>query len=55
VAALAGTVQGVAAGAGLMWALDREGTLPDRTRLQLRTVLAPYLPGPHRPGEQVEA
>jgi hypothetical protein len=37
-------VQAVAAGAGLMWALDREGTLPDRTRRELHSVLAPYLP-----------
>jgi AcrR family transcriptional regulator len=50
VAALARTVQAVAAGAGLMWALDREGTLPDRTRRELHSVLAPC-----RPAEQEEA
>jgi AcrR family transcriptional regulator len=44
VAGLARTVQAVTAGAGLMWALDREGSLPDRTRAELRAVLAPYLP-----------
>jgi AcrR family transcriptional regulator len=52
VPALARTVQAVAAGAGLMWALDREGTLPDRTRRELHSVLAPHLPpGPGGTGE----
>lgn len=44
VPALVRTVQAVVAGAGLVWALDRDGTLPDRTRRELHAVLAPHLP-----------
>ncbi|RKS74416.1 TetR family transcriptional regulator [Actinomadura pelletieri DSM 43383] len=40
--ALAGTVQTAIAGAGLTWALDRRGTLPERLREQIDTVLAPH-------------
>jgi AcrR family transcriptional regulator len=47
-ATLASSVQAVAAGAGLMWALDRVGTLPERIRHELSSVLAPYLP----PGQE---
>jgi hypothetical protein len=31
-------------GAGLTWALDREGTLPDRVAAEIAAVLAAYLP-----------
>ncbi|MFG1812067.1 TetR/AcrR family transcriptional regulator [Streptomyces sp. NPDC049040] len=41
-AALAATVQTVVAGAGLTWALDREGSLAQRLRRDLTAVLAPY-------------
>jgi AcrR family transcriptional regulator len=43
VAALAGSVQAVAAGAGLLWALDREGDLAARLRQALDRVLSPHL------------
>ncbi|MCX4778792.1 TetR/AcrR family transcriptional regulator [Streptomyces sp. NBC_01264] len=46
VAALARTVQAIAAGAGLTWALEREGTLGQRLRQELDVVLAPHLPHP---------
>ncbi|MEU9304634.1 TetR family transcriptional regulator [Streptomyces sp. NPDC048269] len=48
VAALAGTVQAITAGAGLTWALERRGTLQQRLRQELDTVLSPNLP-PRRP------
>ncbi|MFD6228861.1 TetR/AcrR family transcriptional regulator [Streptomyces sp. NPDC060232] len=44
VAALAGTVQAVTAGAGLTWAVDRRGTLAQRLRQELDAVLLPHLP-----------
>lgn len=44
VAALAGTVRAVVAGAGLSWALDRQGTLDQRLRRELDAVLAPHVP-----------
>ncbi|GAA2144940.1 TetR/AcrR family transcriptional regulator [Actinomadura napierensis] len=40
---LAGTIQAVVAGAGLTWALDRRGTLPERLGRELDNALAPYL------------
>lgn len=43
-AALARTVQAVIAGAGLTWALEREGTLEQRLRQELDVVLSPHLP-----------
>ncbi|WP_028193719.1 TetR/AcrR family transcriptional regulator [Salinispora pacifica] len=43
-AALARTVQAVTAGAGLNWALEREGRLEQRLRQELDAVLAPHLP-----------
>jgi len=43
VAALAGSVQAVAAGAGLVWALDREGDLRQRLQVELDRVLSPHL------------
>ncbi|MEU3722475.1 TetR/AcrR family transcriptional regulator [Streptomyces sp. NPDC031705] len=46
VAALAATIQTVVAGAGLTWALDREGTLPHRLEREIITALAPHVP-PH--------
>ncbi|MEU9131518.1 helix-turn-helix domain-containing protein [Kitasatospora sp. NPDC048540] len=47
-AALTGSVQAATAGAGLAWALERHGTLAQRVRRELDTVLAPHLtPGPH--------
>jgi AcrR family transcriptional regulator len=43
VAALAGSVQAVAAGAGLVWALDRQGGLGQRLRQALDRVLSSHL------------
>ena len=54
VAALAETVQAVADGAGLIWALDRAGGLQDRLRRALDRVLAPHLrpaPDHHLPDD----
>ncbi len=45
--ALAGTVQAIIAGAGLTWALEREGTLEQRLRRELDVVLSPHLPPRH--------
>ena len=42
VAALARSVQAIAAGAGLIWALDREGSLEQRLRQALDSVLSPH-------------
>jgi AcrR family transcriptional regulator len=42
VAALGRSVQAIAAGAGLVWALDREGSLEQRLRQALDSVLAPH-------------
>ncbi|KJK49650.1 MULTISPECIES: TetR/AcrR family transcriptional regulator [unclassified Streptomyces] len=44
VAALAGTVQAVTAGAGLTWAVERQGSLEQRLRQELDAVLLPHLP-----------
>jgi AcrR family transcriptional regulator len=41
--ALARTIRAVVAGTGLSWALDREGTLPERLRQEIRAVLAPHV------------
>ncbi|AYV25786.1 Transcriptional regulator, TetR family [Streptomyces sp. ADI95-16] len=41
-ASLAGTVQAIAAGAALSWALDRRGTLAERVRHELDAVLGPH-------------
>lgn len=43
VESLTRTVRSVIAGAGLTWALDREGTLPRRVAQQIDDVLAPHL------------
>lgn len=51
VPALAGSVQAVTAGAGLTWALDRQGTLPERLSRELRAVLAAHRP-PAGPGQE---
>ncbi len=48
IAALARSVQALTAGAGLMWALDRQGTLTQRLRQELRNVLSPHMPPRHR-------
>jgi AcrR family transcriptional regulator len=50
VVALARSVQAITAGAGLMWALDRQGTLLERIRSELGAVLAPYLVPGHDDG-----
>jgi len=42
-AVLAGSIQAVIAGAGLSWALDRQGTLPQRLRRELRALLSPHV------------
>ncbi|MFJ7777720.1 TetR/AcrR family transcriptional regulator [Streptomyces yangpuensis] len=47
VAALAGTVQAITAGAGLAWAVERSGTLAQRLRRELDAVLHPHLPPRH--------
>jgi AcrR family transcriptional regulator len=44
VAALAGSVQAITSGEGLIWALDRQGTLAQRLRRQLDNLLSPHLP-----------
>jgi AcrR family transcriptional regulator len=44
VAALAGTVQAITTGAGLTWALDRQGTLAQRLRQEIHRVLSPHSP-----------
>ncbi|MGW0997828.1 TetR/AcrR family transcriptional regulator [Streptomyces sp. NPDC002523] len=49
VTALARTVQAIIAGAGLNWALDRDGTLEQRLRRELDAVLAPHIPPTSRP------
>jgi AcrR family transcriptional regulator len=41
--ALAGTVLALTSGAGLIWALDREGGLAERLRDAVGTALRPYL------------
>lgn len=43
-AALAGSVQAIIAGAGLTWALDRQGTLPQRLRREINAILSPHAP-----------
>ncbi|MFG2989223.1 TetR/AcrR family transcriptional regulator [Streptomyces sp. NPDC048257] len=43
VEALTATVQAVTSGAGLTWALDRRGSLVERVRHELDTVLAPHV------------
>ncbi|MER7463209.1 TetR/AcrR family transcriptional regulator [Streptomyces sp. NPDC097981] len=47
VAALAGSVQAITSGAGLIWALDRQGTLVQRLRQELDNVLSPHFPRRH--------
>ncbi|MFI5658757.1 TetR/AcrR family transcriptional regulator [Streptomyces sp. NPDC051684] len=42
--ALARTIQAITAGAGLTWALEREGALGQRLRQELDAVLSPHLP-----------
>lgn len=46
VGALARSVQAISAGAGLVWALDREGTLERRMRQEIDGLLAHHLRGP---------
>ncbi|OPG11117.1 TetR/AcrR family transcriptional regulator [Microbispora sp. GKU 823] len=41
-AALAESVQALIAGTGLTWALDRQGTLPERLRRAITGLLAPH-------------
>ncbi|TDC46424.1 TetR/AcrR family transcriptional regulator [Actinomadura sp. KC345] len=43
VGALAGSIQAVIAGAGLTWALDRRGTLPERLGREVDIALAPHV------------
>ncbi|MFF1924677.1 TetR/AcrR family transcriptional regulator [Streptomyces sp. NPDC058221] len=43
-AALAGSVQAIIAGVGLTWALDRQGTLPQRLRQEVGTIVSPHIP-----------
>ncbi|MFI9103375.1 TetR/AcrR family transcriptional regulator [Streptomyces fildesensis] len=46
VVALARSVQAATAGTGLMWALDRQGTLAQRLRQGIDTALSPHLQPP---------
>ncbi|MEB8340337.1 TetR/AcrR family transcriptional regulator [Streptomyces endophyticus] len=46
-AALAASVQAIASGAGLTWALDRRGTLGQRLRQELDNLLSPHRPSRH--------
>lgn len=48
-AALAGSVQAIIAGVGLTWALDRQGTLPQRLRQEINTLVSPHLPSGDSP------
>ena len=43
-AALAGSVQAIIAGTGLTWALDRQGTLPQRLHREISSLLALHGP-----------
>jgi len=45
------SIQTVTAGAGLTWALDREGTLPDRVAAGIGAVLAAYRPAGGQAGQ----
>ena len=54
VAALVGSVQAIASGAGLVWALDRRGSLEQRLRQALDSVLSPHL-RPHRSDDLEES
>lgn len=47
IAALARSVQAITSGAGLLWALDRQGTLVQRLRQELNNVLSPHVPPHH--------
>ncbi|MET9555179.1 helix-turn-helix domain-containing protein [Streptomyces sp. NPDC006645] len=51
---LARSVQAMASGAGLLWALDREGTLARRTRQEIHEVLARHV-APPVPADQEES
>ncbi|SDE37799.1 TetR/AcrR family transcriptional regulator [Glycomyces harbinensis] len=42
--ALTGTVQAIIAGTGLTWALDRQGTLPQRLRREILSLLSSHVP-----------
>jgi AcrR family transcriptional regulator len=50
--ALTALVQAILTGTGLNWALDHEGTLPDRLRYALDALLAPHLASDTQPTEQ---
>ncbi|MCH7230188.1 TetR family transcriptional regulator [Glycomyces sp. L485] len=41
-AGLAGSIQAIIAGTGLSWALDRQGTLPQRLRHEIRALLSSH-------------
>jgi AcrR family transcriptional regulator len=43
-AALAGSVQAIIAGTGLTWALDRQGTLPQRLQREISAMLSLHVP-----------
>lgn len=47
IAALARSVQAITSGAGLLWTLDRQGTLAQRLRQELNNVLSPHFPPRH--------
>ncbi|MGW1848949.1 TetR/AcrR family transcriptional regulator [Streptomyces sp. NPDC001966] len=48
-AALTGSVQAIIAGAGLTWALDRQGTLPQRLRQEISTLVSAHVPSSDNP------
>ncbi|MCZ4119701.1 TetR/AcrR family transcriptional regulator [Streptomyces sp. H39-S7] len=52
VAALTRSVQAAAAGTGLMWALDRQGTLAERLEQGIETALSSHLPPHDRPAQE---
>lgn len=51
-ALLTALVQAILTGTSLNWAVDREGTLPDRLRHALDALLAPHLASDTQPAEQ---
>ena len=53
VAVVAGSVQAITVGAGLAWAIERQGSLAERLRHELGATLSPHITpgrGPGGPG-----
>jgi hypothetical protein len=51
-AVLTGSVQTIIAGAGVIWALDRQGTLPQRLLHELHAILSPHGPSCDGPASE---